>query len=600
MTKITTRLGLSAAATASLGILLGTSSALVPTPDSMAHSQTPATSGFAASCTPEFVQAAASGLGSAITIKPIKDSMFKGATNYVAAKGTRPAFCQVTGSFVTNPETGKTSNFLASFPSNWNGKYLQLGCSGHCGQFYVSDPAMPSVTVTAQGHPGQIIEKGYATFATDEGHEGLDSASWAVKNGKVDQDYVDDFLYRADKVLARLGKNFTTAFYGRVNGAKTQISHSYFEGCSGGGRDAMVAASYFPEEFDGIIAGSPYDIWGVSFHGTAIGKATSRSAGSVLTPGLLSLMDNVVKKQCDALDGVKDGLIQNPAACNFDPERDLPKCGPGSTPGQCFTPEQIETVAVTVNAVTDERGNIVQPGYSVSELGVLGGGTAMLSDPVHEIFVHKNDPGFKAASMVTFRRGGPGPVTGFHAVVPAAEVAAARAALLPGIGTLPENTARLMNSKTKLLMWHNYSDERLTPYMSVNWYNQLARRHGGFDKVQQQVRLFMLPGTAHCSIVSSAPNSFDPITALEGWVEKGHAPESLPAWVADRQYTPGGPKALALKTPNYTMPLCKYPEMARYSGKGDVQDKKNWSCSPSDKRLLTVGTSGRQAGLMMK
>jgi feruloyl esterase len=295
---------------------------------------------------------------------------------------------------------------------------------------------------------------------------------------------------------------------------------------------------------------------------------------------------------------VKDGLIQNPAACTFNPERDLPRCTAGKSGDQCFTPAQIETVAVTVNAVTDEQGNVVQPGYSVSELGVLGGGTAQLSDPVNEVFVHKNDPAFKAAATISFRRGGPGQVTGFHAVVPAAEVAAARAALMPGIGTLPENTGTLMGSKTKLLMWHNFSDERLTPYMSINWYNRLARSHGGFANVQKQVRLFMLPGTAHCSIVGSAPNSFDPITALENWVEKGQAPESLPAWVADRQFTPGAPKALALKTPNYTMPLCKYPEMARYNGKGDMQDAKSWSCQAGDTRLLQVGPSGRQAGIL--
>ena len=118
--------------------------------------------------------------------------MFRTATRFVAATDKRPAFCQATGSFVTNPKTGKTANFLATFPANWNGKYLQLGCSGHCGQFYVSDPAMPPITVTAQGYAGQIIEKGYATFATDEGHEGMDSASWAVKkDGSIDQDAIE-------------------------------------------------------------------------------------------------------------------------------------------------------------------------------------------------------------------------------------------------------------------------------------------------------------------------------------------------------------------------------------------------------------------------
>jgi feruloyl esterase len=588
-----------AALSASLGLLFGSAAVLLPTPVSVAHSAEPALPGFETTCTPEAMQSVVSGLPTTVTVKPIKFGPFKTATRFVPAAGTRPAFCQVTGSFVTNQQTGKTANFLASFPSAWNGKYLQLGCSGHCGQFYVSDPATPSVTVTAQGHPGQLIEKGYATFATDEGHEGMDAAAWAVKSdGKVDRDYVDDFLYRADKVLSHMGKEFTSAFYARVNGAPQKIARSYFNGCSGGGRDAMVVASYFPEAFDGIIAGSPYDVFGVSFQGSAIGLATNRSKDAALTPGLLALMDSVVKAKCDGLDGVKDGLIQNPGACKFDPERDLPKCEGDKAGGQCFTQAQIETVAVTVNAVTDEHGNVVQPGYSVSELGVLGGGLSMLSDPVHKVFVHNNDPNFKVASIISFRRGGPGQVTGFHAVVPASEVAASKAALQAGVGTIPENTSRLMNSGTKLLMWHNFSDEKLTPYMSIRWYKQLARAHGGYAKVQQNARLFMLPGTAHCSISSIAPNSFDAISALENWVEKGEAPEALQANVVDRQYTPGAPKAPALKTPNWTMPLCKFPEMAHYSGKGDVQDAKNWSCSAKDTRLLQVGESGRQAGVM--
>src|SRR5579872_6518812 len=129
MTKISAQLGISAVATATLGILFGASTALVPTPDSAARSAEPEPSGFEAACTPEFMQTAASGLGTTVTIKPIKNGMFKNATSFVPASGTRPAFCQVTGSFVTNPQTGKTANFMASFPANWNGKYLQLGCS---------------------------------------------------------------------------------------------------------------------------------------------------------------------------------------------------------------------------------------------------------------------------------------------------------------------------------------------------------------------------------------------------------------------------------------------------------------------------------------
>lgn len=546
-------------------------------------------------CSAEAAQALAPG---GVTVQPIKNGVFAGATRYVTASGTTPAYCQVVGSFVTNPASGKTANFMATFPANWNGKYLQLGCSGHCGQFAVSNPAMPMITVTAQGTSKQIIEKGYATFATDEGHQGFDSASWAVKpDGSVDPDYVDDFLYRADKVLTHMGKQFTTAFYARVNGAPRPISRSYFNGCSGGGRDAMVAASYFPEEFDGIIAGSPYDPLGMTVQASAIGAAAARSPGAVLSPALLALFDKVVKDRCDSADGVKDGLIQNPPACNFDPERDLPRCTPGSAAGQCFTPAQVETASVIVSGVTDERGNLIQPGYSVSELAVEPAAMADLTNGTLKVFVHGNDPKFQPASIYSFRRGGPGPIAGFHAVVRAAEVAKVRQALRLGAGHLPENVGTFMASRTKMLMWHNFSDEKLTPYSSINWYKRLAATHGGYAGAQARARLFLLPGTGHCSITGIGPNSFDSLGAMENWVERGQAPNALPANVAFRQFVPGAPKPAYMSTPNYTMPLCMFPQMARYKGTGDVRDAANWSCNAGDTRLLVIGESGRRAGV---
>ena len=551
-------------------------------------------------CTQESVQAVASGLSSTtVTVQKTANGPFSTATHYVAAAGALPAYCQVTGSFVTNPKTGKTANFLASFPANWNGKYLQSGCSAHCGQFYVSNPALPPITVTAQGYPGQIIEKGYAHFATDEGHVGMDGGKWAIrKDGTVDQDYVDDFLYRSDRVLADMGKEFTKAFYARASGSPARLSRSYFNGCSGGGRDAMVVASYFPEEFDGIIAGSPYDIAGVGYQSSAIGLLASKDPKSVVSSAQLAFMDTIVKAKCDAADGVKDGVIQNPAACNFRPEKDLPVCSGDTAGGQCFTKAQINMISTITTAVTDEKGNILQPGYTVSELGVSGGpGLSGLGDATQKIFVHKSDPNFSLASNYVFRDGGPGAVTGYRAVYPAAEAARVKAALRLGMGHLVGNADRLMKSNTRMLMWHNFSDEALTPYMSINWYKKMAATYGGYGNVQNKVRLFMIPATSHCSISGNGPNSFDALSTMENWVEKGRAPDALRAKVMARQFTPGAPPAAAMKYPNATQTLCKFPEMARYSGKGDLKDAANWSCSPTDKRLLTVGESGRQAGV---
>ncbi|HEX7858532.1 MAG TPA: tannase/feruloyl esterase family alpha/beta hydrolase [Sphingobium sp.] len=548
-------------------------------------------------CEGDAVQAIAATLpGARVTVQKVGNGPFKGATHFVAATDKVPAFCQVTGSFVTNAQTGKTANFLANFPTRWNGKYLQIGCSGHCGQFYVSNPAVPSVIVTTQGYPGQIMAKGYAAFATDEGHEGMSPANWAIKDGKVEQDYLDDFYYRADKVMADMGKVLTTAFYSKATGKAASLKRSYFAGCSGGGRDAMVVSSYFPEKFDGIIAGSPYDT-GMGLHSAGYVRGMQRSPSNVVPKELYSYFDQLVKKQCDGLDGVKDGVIQNPLACNFRPDRDLPKCEGDKPGGQCFTKGQIETLSTMVTAMTDEKGRVIQPGFSVSEL-LPGAGIAELGDAQLKVFIHKNDPAFSAADVFSFRAGGPGPIDAFRVILSSEEAAKARTEMRLATGHQIENIGPLMSGKTKLMIWHNFSDERLTPISSINWYKQLAGKYGGYAKVQKTARLFLIPATAHCSIMGNGPNAFDALGTMEKWVEKGEAPEAIRLTVADHQFSPGVPKADAFKFPNATATVCKFPEMARYSGKGDVKDAANWSCSAKDTRGLQVGESGRQGGAL--
>jgi feruloyl esterase len=576
-------------------------------------------------CTPETLAGIASSLGSGVTVRKIGNAppTMPSAVRFSAKGAKLNAFCQVTGSFVTNPATGKTANFLATFPENWNGKYLQVGCSGHCGQFAVGDVSSPTIAVTYPGSPFDIINRGYASFATDEGHEGFAGGTWAVKGpGQVDEDAIDDFYYRADKVLARMGKRFTTAFYGRVNGRAEAISRSYFNGCSGGGRDAFVAASYFPEEFDGIIGGSAYNAAGAAFQHSGVPVATIRSAGAAIPPALFALIDPIVKGQCDDLDGVKDGLIQNPAACNFRPERDLPICTRGGLAGQCFTPTQIETLSTLITAVTDEKGNVVQPGLTVSEINPLsfitpkqpadlsaidpfpnsdngdsrGNGYWPLADAFIKVFVHGNDPNFFTRSILSYKRGGPGSITDYRIVVPSSEVSLLQRRARMGTGHFPENLAGFLKQDRKFLIWHNLSDNVLTPYMSINYYNRAATMYGGYDKLQRNVRLFTLPGTPHCNSGGVGPNTFDALTAIENWVERGVAPDAL---MASQQpvIQPYNFKDFS-KPPIRTMPLCAFPAMARYTATGDVKDGSNWSCPAGDRSMLRLGESGRRAGVL--
>jgi len=572
-------------------------------------------------CRPEVIQAVVAKLSPAVTVREIANGpKLPGGANFVAATRDLPAYCQVTASFVTNPKTGKTANLLATFPASWNGKYLQMGCSGHCGQFAVSDAAKPITTITNQGYPGESIAKGYASWATDEGHEGLAGGTWAIRGpGNVDREAIEDFYYRADQVLAALGKKITVAFYAAATRQPQKISRSYFNGCSGGGRDAFVAAAYFPEEFDGIIAGSAANVMGTAFQMAGIPAATLRSEGAFIPADLISRIDPLVKAQCDKLDGVEDGLIQNPAACDFRPERDLPRCAGNNSDGKCFTSAQIETVSTLLTAVTDEDGNVVQPGYSVSEVqpasfltpkrpvdlaardpfpdsdtGSTAEGYWPLADAFLKVMIHNNDPGFYTRSLFSFNVGGPGPVTGYRIVIPRSEALRVQDQARRASGHFPENAAKLIALNRKFLIWHNLSDQVLTPYMSINYYKKLAKRYGGYAKLQNNVRLFGIPGSGHCSMIGAGPDHFDALTAMEDWVEKGQAPDSLLASL----YDPSSPMVDPSRKPLRTMPLCKFPEMAHYRGTGDVRDAANWNCPPNDTSMLKVGASGRQAGVI--
>jgi feruloyl esterase len=545
-----------------------------------------------------------------------------GGVKYVASNGKTPAYCEVLGSFITNEKTEKTANYLAIFPELWNNKFLQIGCSGICGAFAVNDPTSQSIVITNQGVPGESLMKGYASFSTDEGHTTMLPQSWAVKGpGLVDQDAIDDLLYRADQKLARIGKALTVAFYSHEKGVTQEIVRSYFIGCSEGGRDALVAANLFPGEYDGIIAGSPYaNMASSAFQFIGGTLAELRSPDSDLPPEVLNRIDPFVKAKCDAQDSVKDGLIQNPAACDFVPTRDLPVCHEGGATKDCFTRAQIESISVLLSAVTDEKGRIVQPGFSVSELQAatrfpvplqdpntdeLSAGNPQaagapwgLADAVLKLYVHKNDPNFHSRKLVSFTSGGAGAITNFHAVVPADEVANAEASISMGVAAQPAKLKSLIESKEKLLIWANLSDQILTPYVTINYYKRLAKMYGGYQKLQRNVRLFLIPGTGHCSMYGCGPQNFDPLSAIEAWVEQGKAPDTLIATQYEVKSRMGFSFLDFSAPPVRTMPLCEFPEMARYNGAGDVKDAANWTCPADDASMVKVGESGRQAGVL--
>jgi feruloyl esterase len=586
----------------------GTGTALIAlaatTPPSAPVRATTPQSGLASACTVPVMSELAKGLSAGVTVKKIPNSMGGGdGTLYTAAKGNRPAFCQVTGSYVTNAKTGKTANFLATFPENWNGKFLQLGCSGGCGFILMNNPTAPPIVITAQGYPGQLIEKGYAMFGNDLGWTAPGPSAplqWTTRaDGSPDPDMVEDYLYRADMVMADLGKAFTKAFYTSLTKARAKISRSYYSGCSQGGRGALVAATRFPEKFDGIIAGSPaQDHPGIIFHGVSLGLRLQGGDVAKLTPGQVKYVNNAVLKQCDGADGVSDGLIQNPAACNFRPTRDLRICEAGKSGDDCLSQPQAEAVSSWVTGLTDAAGNLLQPGFSISDQPYASFPIVRADMPIDSHIRQSISRSFDGTPVATHRAGGPGEIDAYRGILDRGIWDSYFTFTRKG-SIQPEDFARFMRGRGKLLWYHNLSDEALTPYMSINRYKALAARHGGYGKLQNSIRFFGIPGSAHCGMGGSGPSNFDAIGALEQWVEKKIAPNALLARVPD-------PKAesMIMGTVNWskpsprTMPLCAFPAMARYKGAGDINKAENWQCSAGDTRMLTVGETGKQAGVI--
>ena len=546
-----------------------------------------------------------------------------------------PQYCYMTGTIVTDPKLHRTAHFAAALPAKpaWNGKFMFQGCGGNCGFVFRPNP--------------QALRKGYPVWATDDGHVAkappdprlwpMADATWAVSSpGHRDEAAVTDFFHRAVHAVTEAGKEFTKRYY-----TAQKLNYSYFQGCSDGGREGMVELTRHPEDYDGIIAGAPYFDIKNELAVTLIGfQAQLRSPGAALPRGLFEAASRLIVEKCDAQDGVKDGLIQNPASCTFNPQRDLPKCAAGAAGEDCFTAEQLDSLSILFSAAKDPAGNAVYAGWSVSDIafrkaaGNSGDhlvdwlGFPQMPDNLHgpepwsvhpagqpigwywanqtaAYLVYDDRSDFNALRSlgVTFVRD-PEPHGGMHAVVPDETIEVLRNKTVEGSAVIPEAAARYLRQGRKLIMYHGFSDGDISPYRTEQYYNRLAELNGGMQALQKNARLFMVPGMAHCS-GGPGPNHFgqfitppgtadpapdhDIIASLERWVEKGEAPAQLIA----TKYQGDDPRGRLTRT----MPLCVYPAMARFSGRGDVNDASSWKCSADDRRLLKRGQVGLAAGV---
>lgn len=521
----------------------------------------------------------------------------------VPASGSAPSYCLVTGTVATNPGSGKTANFGFALPVSvpWNYRFLQVGCAGLCGTVFAGPPGNPITgTPLNGGYATGALAKGYAVAATDDGHAGGSDGSWAITApGVPNADAVADYYHRAVHTLAMAGKDFVQRWYAGL------LARSYWSGCSDGGREGMVEATRYPDDFDGIIAGAPFfDVRGETLAAGRATRAVLAAPDAYVPPALLQVVDDAVRASCDAADGVQDGLIQNPGKCSFSPQSLV--CQGGNTQS-CLSQNQADTLLRWFSASRDQKGRVVSTGYSVSDvLSAAAPGPSLFVwteatgapqnigaaepwgdnpppgwqfyDAVTKYLIHQ-DPNFDSANNSP---------QDFRNVVNAQALALIDARTRAGSADDPQLLGPFLKSGRKLIMYHGYSDGFISPFRTVRFYRDWAQFTGGYGALKQSARLFMVPGMLHCGN-GPGPNTFDTLTALERWVENGLAPEEIVA----TKYTNDDPAQPVQRA----MPLCSFPAQARRAGYGDVNQASGWSCAPN-RDLLQVGPDGALAGLV--
>jgi tannase/feruloyl esterase len=440
-----------------------------------------------------------------------------------------PAFCRIAATLKPTSESEiKIEVWLPA--SGWNGKLQAVGNGAFNGS--ISYAALMSA-----------VTRGYAAASTDTGHTGS-SASFALGQ----QEKLIDFGWRAVHEMAGAAKTIVTAYYG------SGPTYAYWNGCSAGGRQGMKEAQRFPDDFDGIIAGAPALDW-TSRAAQAVGVAQhlEENAAARLLAADRERLHRAVLDACDANDGVKDGLLENPGRCAFDP--DALRCT-GSDDTSCLTAARVDTARLIYASMTNAATHRAVTGLERgSELGWTDLGwtaSARATGLDHFRFVVFRDPRWEFSQFNRDR-----------------DVARAEDVDAGTINALDPNLTPFIRSRGKLIHYHGWSDPQISPGNSTQYYSRVLEALGGRTHVHDSYRLFMVPGMAHCG-GGEGPNTFDMLAALEQWVEHGRAPDRIIASHSTNRVV------------DRTRPLCPYPEVAAYRGSGSINEASNFVCRETD------------------
>ena len=436
-----------------------------------------------------------------------------------------PAHCKVAATLTPSPDSHiEMELWLPS--EGWNGKFLAMGNGAWAGNI--------SLDAIAVG-----LRRGYATASNDTGHTG-GSASFAVGHPEK----LVDFAYRAMHEMAVQSKTIIRAFYGRA----PQLS--YYQGCSTGGRQGMMEAQRYPEDFDAIIAGAPvYNMVHLNVSQVGLQVEMLKNPERLVPAEKKTMFANAVLAACDERDGVKDGIVNNPRACTFDPA--VLACKEGDR-ADCLTGAQVESARSVWAAVKTKSGELVYPGRSPGFES--GWRVPVPGAPLNPLFTDM--PRFIGRQDANWD-----PMT--------FDLEKDLALALKNAGFVEANDANLAKFKArggKLLLYHGWADPGPAPENTINYYDAVNKKLGGTQ--DDWMRLFLMPGVGHCG-GGVGPDQADFLGALEQWREKGVAPPQINA---------SRPAGRGASTP-MSRPLCPFPQVARYKGSGSSNDAANFSCA---------------------
>ena len=465
-------------------------------------------------------------------------------------------YCQVEG-MIANSEDGQSRiRFRLRLPdeADWNGRFLVLGNGGTAGTFQGENRAQVA------------LQLGYATGQTDTGHTRDGPEDWLMRESEdgsllPNTAAIEDFGHRSIHLTSVVGKQMANAYYAAAP------EHSYYFGCSTGGRQGLKAMQRYPGDFDGIVAGAPvFSLTRLNMSQVWMAQEAARLASEdqPLSAAQLELIHDGALSACDADDGVVDRLIDDPRQCGFDPG--VLQCTGSETPPMCLTERQVDFVRMVYDGPITDAGERLYPGrVPGGEGNGRQGWQAFLGGACH------NAEATARCDLVArawFQEPGMNMMAEFDINDPA-DVLAADTSFYSGV-TRADNpdVTPFVQRGGKAILYHGWSDTNVTPTPTVQLYEAMqdtVSRKRGADDFRDHVRLFMAPGMAHCG-GGEGPNDYvaSVLEAIDAWVSEGEAPDAIVATHEER---------------GMSRPWCPYPQVARlWDPNLDPDDADNFQC----------------------